>query len=208
MVNSTYMLNRRRYLRPQAMLFANNPGYLDNDFIVPDGTELEDFIILSDDNRGAIGMNYDRIESRVRTVNGRMRSYHVADKLKIDVSWSLLPSRAFATDVTFTDQGFVEIEENVIIPDQGSPTQPDQLFTTDRGAGGVDLLNWYENNPGSFWVFLAYDKYTNFDTFSRIRLGEYNDVVEVFFSDFQYSIEKRGGTNFDFWNISLSLEEV
>ena len=209
MVNSVYMFNRREHRRAQAMLFANNPGYDDAGFIVPDGQELTDFIVLSDDNRSAISMNYDRIESRVRTVNGRMRSYHVADKLKIDVSWNLLPSRAFGTDVTFTDQGFVEVSENVEISKPGSPTSSDVLFTTDMWAGGVDILNWYENNPGSFWVYLAYDKYNNFnDEFRLNRLQEYNEVVEVFFSDFQYSVEKRGGNNFDFWNISLSLEEV
>lgn len=208
MVDSVYALNRRKYLRPQAMLFSDNPGYISNDFLVPDGTEFQNFIVLSDDNRGAINMSYDRIESRVRTVNGRMRSYHVADKLKIDVSWDMLPSRAFAEDVTFTSDGFAEKNSGGSIRQPGSPMHADELYTTDKGAGGVDLLDWYESHPGSFWVFLAYDKYTNFDTLSRSRLSEYNDVVEVFFSDFQYSVEKRGSYNHDFWNVSLSLEEV
>lgn len=208
MVDSVYALNRRKYIRPQAMLFSDNPGYISNDFLVPDGTEFNDFITLSDDNRGPINMSYERIESRVRTINGRMRSYHVADKLKIDVSWDMLPSRAFAEDVTFTSQGLAEKSNGDAFRNPGSPTNADELYTTDGGAGGVDLLDWYESHPGSFWVFLAYDKYSNFDTFARSRLSEYNDVVEVFFSDFQYSIEKRGSFNHDFWNISLSLEEV
>ena len=201
MVNSTYMLNRKRNVRPQGMLFSDNPGSLENGFIVPDGEEFSDFIVLSDDNREPIGMSVDRIESRVRTVNGRMRSYHVADKLKIDVSWSFLPSRAFASEISFTEGGVPEESENV-------PASSRDLYTTDRGAGGGEILDWYEKHPGSFWVFLAYDKNKNFDTFQYSRLSEYNEVVEVFFSNFQYTVEKRGSFNHDFWTIDLSLEEV
>ena len=59
-------------------------------------------------------------------------------------------------------------------------------------------------------MFLAYDKYTNFpendDQFTH--LNKYNQLVEVYFSDFNYSITKRGASNHDLWNISVSLEEV
>lgn len=208
MVNSNYIFNRRQYIRPQAMLFSDNSGYLDNGFLVPEGEELTDFIVLSDDNRDPINVNYERIESRVRTINGRMRSYHVADKIKIDVSWNLLPSRAFGVEVEFDSEGIATVDNNREIRKPGSPLFADELYTTDKGAGGVDLLDWYETHPGSFWVFLAYDKYSNFTDTKLQRLSEYNEAVEVFFSDFQYSVEKRGSTNFDFWNISLSLEEV
>ena len=208
MVDSVYMLNRKRYARPQAMLFADNPGFVQDGLLVPDGSEFDNFIVLSDDNRGAISMGYERLESRVRTVNGRMRSYHIADKLKIDVSWSLLPSRAFATEVTMSAQGFAETSPGVPVRNSGSPVYMDEAFTTDRGAGGVDLLDWYEKNTGSFWVYLAYDKHNNFTENSLGRLSQYNEAVEVFFANFDYSIEKRGGNNYDFWNISLSLEEV
>jgi hypothetical protein len=40
------------------------------------------------------------------------------------------------------------------------------------------------------------------------KLGQYNQVVEVFFSDFNYSVVKRGGSNYDFWDVSVTLEEV
>jgi hypothetical protein len=33
-------------------------------------------------------------------------------------------------------------------------------------------------------------------------------VLEVFVSDFSYNVVKRGGTNHDLWDISISLEEV
>jgi hypothetical protein len=94
MATLEYMSGRKRYQRPQALLFANNPGTVIDGFYVPNGLEvsqettaeasasdLNQFIILSDDNRGELGFNVNRIENRKRMVNGRMRSYHIADKL-------------------------------------------------------------------------------------------------------------------------------
>jgi len=207
-----YMQGRKQYSRPQAMLFANNPGTIveepgdaTNKFYIPLGQEInssgystgaDEFLILSDDNRQPIDIKPSRIEKRERTVNGRMRSYHVADKLGISTSWQRLPSRAFDVNPTFNSSG-VAIDGGV-------------SHTSDGGAGGVELLDWYENYTGSFWVYLAYDKYDNFGktTADYGNLLKYNEIVEVFFSDFSYTIEKRGATNFDFWNVSLSLEEV
>jgi hypothetical protein len=83
-------------------------------------------------------------------------------------------------------------------------------YTTDGGAGGAEILNWYNTHPGSFWVYLAYDNYPTFgnEESSYNNLNKYNEIIEVFFSDFNYSVVKRGGTNFDLWNVSLSLEEA
>ena len=197
MATATYLSGRNKYGRPQAMLFSDNPGVLDNGFYVPQGTEYEDFIVLSDHNRQQIQFKPNRIENKVRTVNGRMRSYHIADKLNISTSWDNLPSRAASA-------------ENNIDPTSGQTIigANDLAYTADNGAGGVDLLNWYENHQGSFWVFLAYDKLTNFDSDRYNKLGRYNEIVEVFFDDFQYDVVNRGRSTHDFWNISLSLEEV
>ena len=197
MATATYLAGRNKYGRPQAMLFSDNPGILDNGFYVPQGTEFEDFIITSDHNRQQILFKPNRIENKVRTVNGRMRSYHIADKLSISTSWDNLPSRAASA-------------ENDIDPTSGQTIigANDLAYTADNGAGGVDLLNWYENHQGSFWVFLAYDKLTNFDSDRYNKLGRYNEIVEVFFDDFQYDVVNRGRSTHDFWNISLSLEEV
>ena len=197
MATATYLAGRNKYGRPQAMLFSDNPGVLDNGFYVPQGTEFEDFIITSDHNRQQIQFKPNRIENKIRTVNGRMRSYHIADKLSISTSWDNLPSRAASA-------------ENDIDPTSGQTIigANDLAYTADNGAGGVDLLNWYENHQGSFWVFLAYDKLTNFDSDRYNKLGRYNEIVEVFFDDFQYDVVNRGRSTHDFWNISLSLEEV
>jgi len=197
MATATYLAGRNKYGRPQAMLFSENPGILYNGFYVPQGTEFEDFIILSDHNRQQIQFKPNRIENKVRTVNGRMRSYHIADKLSISTSWDNLPSRASSAE-PFIDQ---ESGQTFIGPN-------DLAYTADNGAGGVDLLNWYENHQGSFWVFLAYDKLTNFPSDRYNKLSQYNEIVEVFFDDFQYDIVNRGRSTHDFWNISLSLEEV
>ena len=40
------------------------------------------------------------------------------------------------------------------------------------------------------------------------NINKYNEIIEVFFSDFNYSVVKRSGLNFDFWNVSLTLEEA
>lgn len=223
MASAQYLSGRRKYSRPQAILLADNPGrtlYLDlqNDqqqaYYVPDGYEMlaekpddevsERFMILSDDNRAPIDFQIDRIERRERMINGRMRSFHVADKLSISLSWTMLPSRAGDLFANFNDAN-------------GRPgISQSSLHTTDGGAGGVELLEWYERNTGSFWVYLAYDKYNSIASVQSgasnpelyQQLPIYNQVVEMFFSNFSYSVVKRNGSNYDFWDISLSLEEV
>jgi hypothetical protein len=191
-------------------VWSDNYGSLDNttfinpltssstsyQVVVPDGVEYENFIILSDHNRESISFGKERIENRQRMINGTMRSYHVADKLQISTSWTMLPSRAFNKDANFNLSG--------------KPTATNlESYTADGGAGGVDILDWYENHPGSFWMLLAYDKYNAFDGEDKYEfLQQYNQIVEVYFSSFEYSVVKRGGTNFDFWDISVSLEEV
>jgi hypothetical protein len=99
----------------------------------------------------------------------------------------------------------------------GSPYFKDQQYTSDAGAGGVEILDWYNNNQGSFWVYLGYDNYKNFEDeiegneiikTKYQKLANYAEVVEVFFSAFDYSVESRGANTFDYWNINLSLEEV
>lgn len=219
MASVNYMQGRKKYQRPQAVLFADNPGTLVNGYYVPNGYEvgtdpiqIEDsslansFLILSDDNRGEISFSNTRIERRERMVNGRMRSYHIADKLNISIQWNMLPSRSFASNPNFnTSSG-----ESPYTGASGRVEGADLEYTTDGGAGGVELLDWYNNHTGSFWVYLAYDNYKNFEDTENPygHLGKYNEIVEVFFSSFDYSVQKRGGTNHDMWNISLALEEV
>ncbi len=216
---AAYMAGRKKYGRPQAMLWSENSGTLSNGLYLPNGYEvgavpgiqvdessLNQFLILSDDNRGEITIEQDRIEKRERMINGRMRSYHVADKLKISTSWQMLPSRSYALSPEFNTANGSSAYNGM----SGKPSSADMQYTTDGGAGGVEMLDWYENHNGSFWLYLAYDKYDNFgkDDNAYGHLAQYNQVIEVFFSSFQYTIVKRGNSNYDFWNINVTLEEA
>ena len=215
MATAAYMTGRKRYQRPEAVLWSNNSGtltggvYVPNGFevgaVVPGGTDedlIYQFLILSDNNRGEISFNQQRIEKRQRTINGRMRSYHIADKLSISMSWNMLPSRAYFEVADFDSTGISPYKNTL------------GEFTTDGGAGGVAILDWYQSHPGPFFMYLAYDKYSNFKTGGEItdasfgHLAQYNQIIEVYFADFNYSVVKRGGSTYDFWNINLTLEEV
>ena len=195
MVSSAYLNARKKWTRPQAVIFSNNSnGILDG---VPQisGTEREDFIILSDHNRSEISFKANRLENRKRMVNGHMRSYHIADKMSVSFSYDLIPSRSFDGDPEFNTSG---------ITTDSSLTE----YTVDGGAGGAELLDWYSSNTGSFYMFLSYDKPQNFSSNPYDNLTKYSDELEVFVSDFSYNVIKRGGTNHDLWDISISLEEV
>jgi len=218
MSTAPYMAGRKKYQRPQAMLWAENSGTLVSGSYIPNGLEIgqnvgsetdeskyNQFLILSDDNRSPLNFTTTRIETRERMINGRMRSYHIADKLSLSVSWDMLPSRSYfsvpdfnATTGKYPNSGY------------GSPSGADQQYTTDGGAGGVEILDWYENHQGPFWVYLAYDKYSNFgkDSSAYAHLPQYNQIIQMYFADFNYNVVKRGGSNFDFWSINVTLEEV
>lgn len=218
MSTSQYMLGRKKYARPQAMLWSENSGTLVSGLYVPNGLEIgqdpgvetdesvyNQFLILSDDNRSPIDFTPTRIETRERMINGRMRSYHVADKLTLSTSWEMLPSRSHFNIPDFNPTTGISPHSGY-----GNPNSPDLQYTTDGGAGGVEILDWYENHQGPFWVYLAYDKYSNFGKESNAyaHLAQYNQLVQMYFSDFSYNVVKRGSSNFDFWNINVTLEEV
>jgi len=351
MATSTYISGRKTYRRPQAMLWSDAPPETSNGFYVPSGFEVNaatagsDFLILSDHNRKEISFKPERIEKRERMINGRMRSYHIADKMTISTSWDMLPSRAFSTNPNFDVSTGVSSLKNIItnsyfetnydywVPgdnasisrstsifysglgslkissttadgnywaNSASPyssvtanqtytasayvrsevyaskvhicidwldasnnvtrsesqdfsittswrqvsltanapsnavkaaitlrnfkvgtgneatfwdniemTEKPTQYTVDGGAGGNELLDWYNNHTGSFYVFLAYDKKSNFVESGQYgHLAEYNEVIEMFISSFDYNVVKRGGANYDFWNVSVTLEEV
>lgn len=232
MTTYAYMSGRQKWQRPQAMLWSDTPGNLvfvngvddsQGTAYVPSGVESyanfigltpeqtqDQFLILSDHNRGEINIGTQRIEKKQRMVNGTMRSVHIADKITLSTSWSNLPSRQAAIRASF-DRTTGDM-----------PISPDIVgYTADMGAGGAEMLRWYETHTGPFWVFLAYDKYTNFGigTVDHDYLNLYNQIVQMQITNFDYSVVKRGGpganlptTNFkfgyDMWNINVTLEEV
>lgn len=201
------MQSRKKYNRPSGMLWSENSGTLINGLYIPYGLEVgadatdepdpnlvDQFLMLTDDNRTPLDFSDERIEKRERMINGRMRSYHTADKMKLSTSWSMIPSRSHADVPAF---------------DPATGLSPIKSYTTDGGAGGADMLEWYDGHKGSFWVFLAYDRKGIFKGTEAPydHLQQYNQLVEMFISSFSYSVEKRG-TKFDYWNVSVTLEEV
>jgi hypothetical protein len=219
MATTSYMNARKKWYRPQGMLWSDTPGTFVNNRYIPSGYEVlsdqstlslsqiqNSFIILSDHNRSPISVSPQRLEQKTRMINGTMRSYHIADKLSLSVSWSMLPSRSHAGRPNF-DQvtGVGDFERTA-----RSTTLAENEYTVDGGAGGAEMLKWYEDHTGPFWVFLSYDKYTNFgsDNAAYGNLNEYSEILQMYISDFNYSIIKRGQQNFDMWDVSVTLEEV
>lgn len=69
----------------------------------------------------------------------------------------------------------------------------DLNFTVDGYWGGSDIENFYRTNTGDFWA--------------QVRLPDGSTKeYRVVFKNFDKSIQKRG--RYEFWNISLALEEV
>jgi len=196
MATEEYMTYRKRYGRPQGLLLSNNQGTVVNGMFVPDGDEFSDFIVLTDDNREPIDVSSDRIEQRKRTINGRMRSYYISDKKTVSVSWKMIPSRAFLkggeNPIQASPAGLFEQDVNGC-----------DIYTTDAGAAGSEILDWYESSTGSFWVYFAYDNQTELTD----GLVKYNERLEMFFSDFSFNVKSRG-PYFDYWDVSLKLEEA
>jgi hypothetical protein len=228
-VTAGYIAGRKAWSRPQAMLWSELSPTISNDGkLIPVGYEIGSdisgisnpeangsFIIISDHNRSPIDISNERIEQRQRMANGTMRSYHIADKLSISLSWSMLPSRGFAIDPNF-EQEFGKPTSILTPEDKGRPrpntyfAHKSQQYTADGGAGGSEMLEWYEEHKGPFWVLLSYDKYQNFGDGDQARqhLNEYSQAIQMYIASFNYSVIKRGGNNFDMWDVSLTLEEA
>lgn len=227
-VKSSYITGRKTWSRPQAMLWADAaPTITEDGRLIPIGYELGSdttgippadlenaFIILSDHNRSAIDISNERIEQRQRMANGTMRSFFIADKLTISLSWSMIPSRGFKVVPNF-EQDFGK--PDIITPADKDKPDPftyfahkSEQYTADGGAGGGEMLDWYESHTGPFWVLLSYDKYNEFGegNQARTKLAQYSQAVQMYISDFTYSVVKRGGNNFDMWDVSVTLEEV
>ena len=230
LADKDYMDGRQQYKsgRPQAVIWADKEPSVQDNRLTPVGYEVgadtsnvspsdlanNRFLILSDHNRGELSMTIERIEQKRRMVNGTMRSYHVADKTSISIDWDMLPSRSFKNYPAFDELGKPNLET---LNERGEPLVPsgslygaDQKYTVDGGAGGVELLDWYETHKGPFWVMLSYDKYNVFQGSGseRLKLAQYSQRLEMYISSFNYSVVKRGGGNFDMWNVSVQLEEV
>ena len=135
------------------------------------------YLYVSDNNRSELAVSFERIEYKQRMINGTMRSYHVADKKNFSTSWEKMPSRK---------------------------TQVTEYSASSNFAGGQEMLKWYEDHTGDFWMLLVYD------VDSTVATGDIKKNIEkvnVFFENFSYNVVERG-FDLDLWDIDLSLVEV
>ena len=210
MATQQYLNNRKRYSRPQAVLFADNPPVFVNGVGAPPGFELSSeygdndttengFIILSDHNRAPINMSSTRYENRQRMINAQMRSFYINEKMTIDLSWDRLPSRAYSSNPDFSQStGLSDL------------TRTTEEYTADGGAGGAELLAWYRAHRGPFWVYLSYDNFATvgYEDSNYNNLNRYTEFYLMYITSFTHAVEKRGANNHDMWTVGITLEEV
>ena len=139
---------------------------------------LNSNIKLSEHNRQPVSISTTRIEQSKRMSNGTFRKFFIADKQEIYVSWNMLPS--FST------------------------------FTVDGGYGAVDLKSFYEGTAAKSAGALSGQ--STFDV--SINYGSVTRQLEMVFTGCSFEIvrrnvkEKTGDTPQEFWNVSISMEEV
>ena len=173
---------QRVWTRPALVIFTEAiPTPVDIDSGQYDlGTAGTNYLYLTDDGRSEMQVSLERIEYKKRMINGRMRSYHIADKKTFSVSWKDLPSKK----------------------DEISEIRFSGLTT--GWASSQEILSWHADHQGSFFLNLVYDTpEANYSTPLRYKLETYN----VFFDEFSYTVTKRGVTH-DLWDISMTLVEV
>lgn len=203
---------RWKYGRPNFITLSENSGrYFVNDGVnpalpnrlwLPEGSDGTDFLMLSDHNRSSMPFTIERIGERKRMINGTLRGYFIADKLKVDINWENLPSRAYKS---------LESTGNEPIG-----TDLCQAFTADGLAGGLQMLHWYNSHKGALWCFMSFDNIPLSSVHGDVAFSGYGRVYEMFITDFSYDVTKRGMKmreanntyGVDFWNISMNLEEA
>ena len=139
---------------------------------------LNSNIKLSEHNRQPVSISTTRIEQSKRMSNGTFRKFFIADKEAISVSWNMLPS--------FSN------------------------FTVDGGYGAVDLKSFYEGTAAKSAGALS--GRSTFDV--SINYGSVTKQLEMVFTSCSFEIVRRnvkentGDTPQEFWNVSISMEQV
>jgi hypothetical protein len=139
---------------------------------------LNSTLKLSEHNRQPVSITPNRIEKTQRMSNGTMRKFFVADKKSINVSWTMLPS--FST------------------------------FTVDGGYGAMDIRSFYEGSASK--ASGALSGQNSFDV--TLAYGGTTQTLNMIFTSASFEVVKRnvkqssGDTAQEFWNVSISMEEV
>lgn len=182
--------DEKRWLRPSIMAFSENLPTL------VEGALTGTFKYLTDDNRSPLQVSFDRIEYKQRMINGRMRSYHISDKKIYSASWDLIPSRSINPNLSNLD--FIS-----------EKYYSGETVTNSNFLAADEMLEWYEDHTGEFYMILSYDRQHVFgdENESYNKISAACEIVPVFFEDFSYSIEKRGQYN-DLWSVSMTLVQT
>lgn len=139
---------------------------------------LNSTIKLSEHNRQPVSIQTNRIEKQQRMSNGTLRKFFIADKKSISASWNMLPS--FST------------------------------FTVDGGYGAMDIRSFYEGTAAK--ASGALSGRSTFDV--TLGYGGTTQTFTMIFASCSFEVVKRNvkevssDTAQEFWNVSLSMEEV
>lgn len=163
---ATYTDLNKKYLRPSMIIFCSEePLQNGTQWDLTGASGEGTFLYLTDDGRDPVSVSVERIENRQRMANGRMRTYHVADKLSFSTGWTNLPSRKIRKDSV------------------------DDYLTSDNFGAGQDIKDWYESYTGDFWVLMVFD---GADSDSPQTSAQ---AYNVFFQSFDFNVVKRGQFN-------------
>lgn len=155
---------------------------------------------LTEHNRQEAAISTEILGNSRRSVTGSMRAYVVANKKTFSFSWNLVPA-----DYAHTVDGQLVPTSNAIY-----------------GMGGNDMLNYYETYYNkSIYLYVVNRTATRTSGLTQANintdLSAANSAGEryrVLFKSFSYDIVKRNVKTSpslsatDFWNVSMSLEEV
>ncbi len=139
---------------------------------------------ISDHNRSELSEDVERIENKRRMVDGTLRRYSVVKKRTWSTSWDMLPSTNSVSD---------------------------SIKTVDGGMAGEDLERIHRDINLPFRMVLRRGSAKGLavpavaDALLPFQDANFY-IVNVMISDFSKSVVKRGKV--DFWNVSITLEEV
>jgi hypothetical protein len=153
-------------------------GWKDNAIMTWAGTKV------TDHGRQPLSESVERFGTDKRMADGTLRRMHTASKRTWAVTWDNIPS----TNTVVTG-----------------------YKTVDAGMSGEQIEDFYFANPGKFRLVLRRGSAKDIATPNPLESAlHYEDanfyVVNVMITEFSKEVRKRGAV--DFWNMSVTLEEI
>lgn len=141
-------------------------------------TDTPTWVKLSEHNRQPMSINQNRFQKVTRMSNGTLRKFFIADKREFSTSWEMLPS--------FSN------------------------MTVDAGYGAVDLKSYFESTKGQgvFKIKIVYGKN------QTAPFADREEIFMVSFASCSFEVIKRNVKDSssnpaqEFWNVSISMEQV